>query len=57
MESDEAGRSDESTLSRITSFFQDACSSSCEGIMAKSLDVDAGYTASKRSDAWLKVQI
>ncbi|KAJ0971603.1 hypothetical protein J5N97_019562 [Dioscorea zingiberensis] len=56
VEADEAGFSGESTPMRIMSFFQDACNSSCEGIMVKSLDEDAGYTASKRSDAWLKVK-
>lgn len=55
MEAGEACLSNESTLTKINTFFEDACKSSCEGIMAKTLDVDAGYCASKRTDAWLKV--
>nr|XP_016513416.1 PREDICTED: DNA ligase 1-like isoform X2 [Nicotiana tabacum] len=40
----------------MNSFLDDALRSSCEGIMVKSLDIDAGYTPSKRTDAWLKVK-
>lgn len=47
----------EATVSRMSTFLDDALRSSCEGIMVKSLDVDARYTPSKRSDAWLKVCI
>ncbi|MFS8011731.1 putative DNA ligase (ATP) [Helianthus anomalus] len=36
-------------------FFEKAFHSSCEGMMVKSLDVEAGYLPSKRSDSWLKV--
>ena len=57
MEADEAYMSNESTLAKLNTFFEDACKSSCEGIMAKTLDVDAGYCSSKRTDAWLKVFI
>lgn len=39
----------------MNSFIEDAIRSSCEGIMVKSLDVDAGYSPSKRADTWLKV--
>ncbi|XP_051127028.1 DNA ligase 6 isoform X2 [Andrographis paniculata] len=46
----------EATLNRMTTFLDDALRSSCEGIMVKSLDVDARYTPSKRSDSWLKVK-
>ncbi|KAF9625607.1 hypothetical protein IFM89_024380 [Coptis chinensis] len=56
VEAEDACLSSQEVLARITSFFDDACSSSCEGIMVKSLDVDAVYAASKRSDAWLKVK-
>ena len=45
----------EAPLAKINSFFEDAFNSSCEGIMVKSLDVDADYVASKRTDTWLKV--
>ncbi|XP_028550138.1 DNA ligase 6 [Dendrobium catenatum] len=56
VEADEACVSNETTLGKINSFFEDACHSSCEGIMVKSLDVDAGYFASKRAETWLKVK-
>lgn len=45
----------EATLTRINSFLEDALQFSCEGIMVKSLDIDAGYLPSKRGDTWLKV--
>ncbi|XP_077243975.1 DNA ligase 6-like isoform X2 [Tasmannia lanceolata] len=56
VEADEACTSAEATLTMINSFLEDALNSSCEGIMVKSLDVDAGYAASKRTDTWLKVK-
>ncbi|MCD9642954.1 hypothetical protein HAX54_030022 [Datura stramonium] len=56
VEYNDACADDEATLVRMNSFLNDALNSSCEGIMVKSLDVDAGYTPSKRSDAWLKVK-
>ncbi|PKA59712.1 DNA ligase 1 [Apostasia shenzhenica] len=56
VEADEACVSNETTLAKINSFFEDACNSSCEGIMVKLLDIDAGYSASKRSETWLKVK-
>ncbi|KAF5180932.1 Dna ligase [Thalictrum thalictroides] len=56
VEAEDAYISSQETLTRINSFFEDAFSSSCEGIMVKSLDVDAIYAASKRSDTWLKVK-
>ncbi|XP_055805079.1 DNA ligase 6-like isoform X1 [Solanum dulcamara] len=56
VEYNDACADDEATLVRMKSFLNDALLSSCEGIMVKSLDVDAGYTPSKRSDAWLKVK-
>lgn len=43
------------TVTKINTYLKDALNSSCEGIMVKSLDVDAGYCPSKRSDSWLKV--
>lgn len=55
MEADEARPDCEATLTKINAFLEDAFQSSCEGIMVKSLDVDAGYFASKRADSWLKV--
>ncbi|XP_054810637.1 DNA ligase 6-like isoform X2 [Prosopis cineraria] len=56
IEADDASLTCEATVSRINSFLEDAIHSSCEGIMVKSLDVDAGYTPSKRTDTWLKVK-
>lgn len=55
MEADDAVMTNDGTLTRMNSFFDDALRSSCEGIMVKSLDVEAEYTPSKRSDTWLKV--
>lgn len=55
MEADDAFFIRDPTLTRINSFLEEALHSSCEGIMVKSLDTDAGYSPSKRSDSWLKV--
>ncbi|KAF8026859.1 hypothetical protein BT93_F3373 [Corymbia citriodora subsp. variegata] len=46
----------EDTLTRMNSFLEDALRSSCEGIMVKSMDIDAGYSPSKRAETWLKVK-
>ncbi|KAF8390064.1 hypothetical protein HHK36_024585 [Tetracentron sinense] len=56
VEANDACLSDEVTLNKINSFLEDAFRSSCEGIMMKSLDVNAGYAPSKRTDTWLKVK-
>jgi DNA ligase-1 len=56
VEAADAQPDSETTLQRLTSFFEEALASSCEGLMGKSLDDDATYMASKRSDSWLKVQ-
>ncbi|XXG83806.1 hypothetical protein AAC387_Pa10g1480 [Persea americana] len=56
VEADEVRLGSEAPLAKINSFFEDAFNSSCEGIMVKSLDVDADYAASKRTDTWLKVK-
>ncbi|XP_042500637.1 DNA ligase 6 isoform X2 [Macadamia integrifolia] len=56
VEAEDACVSSQTSLTRINSFLKDAISSSCEGIMVKCLDVEAGYAASKRSDTWLKVK-
>lgn len=55
MEAEEACITNEVTLTKMNCFLDDAFHSSCEGLMIKSLDVEAGYTPSKRSDSWLKV--
>nr|XP_034592864.1 DNA ligase 6 isoform X3 [Setaria viridis]TKW16100.1 hypothetical protein SEVIR_5G277300v2 [Setaria viridis] len=56
VEASEASPDNSSTLHRMNTFFKKACESSCEGIMLKTLDVDAGYSASKRCESWLKVK-
>uniref|UniRef100_A0A803M488 ATP-dependent DNA ligase family profile domain-containing protein n=1 Tax=Chenopodium quinoa TaxID=63459 RepID=A0A803M488_CHEQI len=56
VEADEARPGCEATVIKINAFLEDAFQSSCEGIIVKSLDADAGYFASKRADTWLKVK-
>ncbi|XP_050372696.1 DNA ligase 6 isoform X2 [Argentina anserina] len=56
VEADDACSTNEATLTKINSFLEDAFASSCEGVMVKCLDVDAGYSPSKRTDTWLKVK-
>ncbi|GMH27223.1 hypothetical protein Nepgr_029066 [Nepenthes gracilis] len=56
IEEDDACVDSEVTLTKINTFLEDALQSSCEGIMIKSLDTDAGYLPSKRADSWLKVK-
>ncbi|KAL6551830.1 DNA ligase 6 [Orobanche gracilis] len=56
VESHDADGNNEVTLNRMNRFLDEALRSSCEGMVVKSLDIDAGYTPSKRSDAWLKVK-
>ncbi|KAL2329535.1 hypothetical protein Fmac_017116 [Flemingia macrophylla] len=56
IEADDACLTCEATLTKINAFLEDALRSSCEGIMVKTLDIDAGYFPSKRSDKWLKVK-
>ncbi|KAJ4866657.1 DNA LIGASE 6 [Raphanus sativus] len=56
MGAEEASLNNQDTLFRISAFLEEAFQSSCEGIMVKSLDVDAGYCPTKRSDSWLKVK-
>ncbi|KAM0032417.1 putative DNA ligase (ATP) [Helianthus debilis subsp. tardiflorus] len=56
VEADNAYVENEATVTKMNLFFEEAFHSSCEGIMVKSLDVEAGYLPSKRSDSWLKVK-
>ncbi|KAL9274838.1 DNA ligase 6-like protein, partial [Drosera capensis] len=56
VEADDACLDNEVGLTKMNTFLEDAIHSSCEGIMVKSLDVDAGYFPSKRGDTWLKVK-
>ncbi|KAK2986757.1 hypothetical protein RJ640_010982 [Escallonia rubra] len=56
VEADDACVTSEATVTKMNCFLEDAFRSSCEGIMVKSLDIEAGYTPSKRSDTWLKVK-
>ncbi|CAH2065724.1 unnamed protein product [Thlaspi arvense] len=53
---EEASLNNQDTLFRINAFLEEAFQSSSEGIMVKSLNVDAGYCPTKRSDSWLKVK-
>ncbi|KAF5782755.1 putative DNA ligase (ATP) [Helianthus annuus] len=46
----------EATVTKMNLFFEEAFHSSCEGMMVNSLDVEAGYLPSKRSDSSLKVK-
>lgn len=55
MEADDNCLTSDVTLTKINNFLEEALHSSCEGIIVKSLDVDTGYSPSKRSDSWLKV--
>ncbi|KAD3338642.1 hypothetical protein E3N88_34163 [Mikania micrantha] len=57
VEMDDACLANEATVTKMNHFFEDAFHSSCEGIMVKSLDVEAGYLPSKRSDSWLKEEV
>ncbi|XP_065848576.1 DNA ligase 6 isoform X2 [Euphorbia lathyris] len=56
VEAHHACLTNEVTKTTVNSFLEDAINSSCEGIMFKLLDVDAEYSPSKRTDAWLKVK-
>ncbi|XP_068641660.1 DNA ligase 6 isoform X2 [Aristolochia californica] len=55
VEADESFPTADATLTKVNSFLENAFNSSCEGILVKSLDINAGYAASKRTDSWLKV--
>ncbi|KAD4384239.1 hypothetical protein E3N88_24407 [Mikania micrantha] len=56
VEMDNACLANKARLTQMNHFFEDAFHSSCEGIMVKSLDVEAGYLPSKRSYSWLKTK-
>ncbi|CAH1421348.1 unnamed protein product [Lactuca virosa] len=56
VEMDDADVANKAIVSKMNQFFDEAFHSSCEGLMVKSLDVEAGYLPSKRSDSWLKVK-
>eukprot|EP01071_Lankesteria_metandrocarpae_P000944 Lankesteria_metandrocarpae@DN1138_c0_g1_i1.p1 len=44
------------SLENVDSFLQEAMDAACEGIMVKTLDVNASYEPSRRSLNWLKVK-
>ncbi|MES1905635.1 MAG: tRNA ligase [Paramarteilia canceri] len=46
----------ELTTENIDEFFQNSIENGCEGLMIKSLDNNATYQASKRSQSWLKLK-
>ena len=52
---DDADVANEATVTKMNQLFDDAFHSLCEGLMVKSLDIEAGYLPSKHSDSWLKV--
>eukprot|EP01018_Ginkgo_biloba_P027056 Gb_13001 [translate_table: standard] len=56
VEADEACSSSALTMKKVNAFLEEAISSSCEGIMVKTLDDNSEYAPSKRSDAWLKLK-
>lgn len=56
MEAEEAEPDLISTSQGLDLFLDESFEASCEGLMAKALDEEATYMASKRSDSWLKVQ-
>lgn len=55
VEAEDAQPDATSTAQTLDVFLDEAFGASCEGLMAKALDTEATYMASKRSDSWLKV--
>jgi DNA ligase-1 len=47
---------DGKSIEDIQVFLEDSVKASCEGLMVKTLDVDATYQPSNRSRSWLKVK-
>jgi DNA ligase-1 len=48
--------SDSSDVEDIQAFLEQSVAEGCEGLMVKTLDVDARYTPFKRSHSWLKLK-
>ena len=51
-----AQKLDANTFEEIQDFFEDSKKAGCEGLMIKTLSVDATYEPSKRTFKWLKMK-
>ncbi|KAL3698658.1 hypothetical protein R1sor_012734 [Riccia sorocarpa] len=52
----ESDTTETSISQKLEGFLEEAFAASCEGLMAKALDVDSNYMASKRTDSWMKIK-